>query len=382
MKKSLNLSPAIILLLVTALVVVCWLLVLERSAKIIATSEQSSQQGFGQQTAQDVREWKLVTSWPKNFPGLGHGPEVFARQVELASNGRLKIRVYGAGELVPALGVFDAVSLGTVEMGHSGAYYWKGKIKASPFFTTIPFGMNAQEMNGWLHYGGGLELWKELYAPFNIIPMAGGNSGTQMGGWFNKEINSLADMKGLKMRIPGMGGEIFSRVGGTPVNIPGGELYTALQTGVIDATEWVGPYNDKAFGLHEVAKYYYYPGWHEPGSNLEFLINKKAFESLPKDLQAIVEIAGRYANQDMLDEYTARNNAALLELMKNPEVSIRRFPDDVLIALKKATADYMKEITAEDKMTQKVYQSWKTFADGAKNYHHISEQAYINARDL
>ena len=380
MNKTYHYHALIILLLIAALVAVSWLLVLERGQKIIAVAEQG--QTKQQQAAQDVIQWKLVTSWPKNFPGLGNGPEVFAREVERASNGRLKIQVYGAGELVPALGVFDAVSLGTVEMGHSGAYYWKGKIKASPFFTTIPFGMNAQEMNGWLHYGGGLELWKELYAPFNIIPMAGGNSGTQMGGWFNKEINSLSDMKGLKMRIPGMGGEIFSRIGGTPVNIPGGELYTALQTGVIDATEWVGPYNDKAFGLHEVAKYYYYPGWHEPGSNLEFLINKKAFESLPKDLQAIVEIAGRYANQDMLDEYTARNNAALLELTRNPNVSIRRFPDDVLKALHRAADDYMEEITAQDEMTEKVYASWKAFADGAKNYHSVSEQAYINARDL
>ena len=380
MNKSINFNPLIILSLVAALVLVSWLLVLERGQKIIAANEQGvSPQS---QSSQQAIEWKLVTSWPKNFPGLGNGPEVFAREVERASNGRLKITVYGAGELVPALGVFDAVSLGTVEMGHTGAYYWKGKIKASPFFTTIPFGMNAQEMNGWLHYGGGLALWKELYDPFNIIPMAGGNSGTQMGGWFNKEINSLQDMKGLKMRIPGMGGEIFSRIGGAPVNIPGGELYTALQTGVIDATEWVGPYNDKAFGLHEVAKYYYYPGWHEPGSNLEFLINKDAFSSLPKDLQAIVEIAGRYANQDMLDEYTARNNAALVELMNNPDVEIRRFPDDVLKALKKAADEYMQELVAEDEMTKKVYKSWKTFADGAKNYHHVSEQAYINARDL
>ena len=233
-----------------------------------------------------------------------------------------------------------------------------------------------------MHYGGGLELWREAYEPFNLVPLAGGNTGVQMAGWFNKEINSLSDMKGLKMRIPGLGGKVFSRIGGVPVTLPGGELYTSLQTGVIDATEWVGPYNDLAMGLHEVAEYYYYPGWQEPGPVLEVIVNKTAFESLPKDLQAIVEGAARAINQDMLDEYTARNNRALQELVEKHGVQLRKLPDDVLIALKQASRESVEELAASDPMAAKVYASFLGFYEGVKNYHHISEQAYINARDL
>lgn len=325
-------------------------------------------------------QWKMVTSWPKNFPGLGEAPERFAQDVERMSHGRLTIKVYGAGELVPPLEVFDAVSQGTAEMGHSAAYYWKGKVPAAQFFSTVPFGLNAQEFNGWLHYGGGLELWRETYAPFGVRPYAGGNTGVQMGGWFNKEINSLSDLQGLKMRIPGLGGEVLKRAGGTPVNLPGGEIFTALQTGTIDATEWVGPYNDLAFGLHKAAKFYYYPGWHEPGTALELTVNQKAFDALPKDLQAIVDVAARASNQDMLDEYTARNNAALTELVKQHNVQVRKFPDDVLTELKNLSEAAVKEIADQDPATKKVYDSYKAFRDNVIQYHEISEKAYINAR--
>lgn len=219
--------------------------------------------------AKEVIEWRLATSWPKNFAGLGMAPERFAKLVNDMSHGRLQIHVYGAGELMPAFAVFDGVSQGKVQMAHAASYYWKGKAPASQFFSSIPFGMTAQEMNGWLHYGGGMALWEEVYRPFGIIPLAGGNTGMQMGGWFNKPINTIADFKGLKIRMPGLGGEVLKRVGAVPVNMAGRELYGALQTGSIDAAEWVGPVNDLAFGLHKVAKYYYYPGWHEPGSNME-----------------------------------------------------------------------------------------------------------------
>lgn len=375
-------SPLIILMLVTALVTVSWLFVVERAKKVkqqtvADTLEHNKAADNGQQF-----QWKMVTSWPKNFPGLGTSPEKFATAVNAMSNGRLTIKVYGGGELVPALEVFSAVSQGTAEMGHAAAYYWKGKIPSSPFFTSVPFGLTAQEMNGWLHYGGGLELWREAYEPFNVIPFAAGNTGVQMAGWFNREINSIADIKGLKMRIPGVGGEVFSRVGGSAITLPGSELYTSLQTGLIDATEWVSPYNDMSLGLHEVAKYYYYPGWHEPGPTLELIVNKDAFEALPADLQKIVEVAARYINQDMLDEYTARNNAGLVNLQTNYQVQLRRLPDDVLRALNKASDEYLRQVASEDEMAAKVYSSWKAYADGVKNYHHISEQAYINARDL
>lgn len=324
--------------------------------------------------------WKLVTSWPKNFPGLGTAPEHFAKIVGEMSGGRLNVKVYGAGELVPALQVFDAVSQGTAEMGHSGAYYWKGKTPAAQFFTSVPFGLTAQEINGWIYHGGGLELWQEVYAPFNVIPLAGGNTGVQMAGWFNKEVNSVSDLKGLKMRIPGLGGEVLKRAGGTPVTLPGGELFTSLQTGAIDATEWVGPYNDLAFGLYKAAKYYYYPGWHEPGSMMEFTINKPAFESLPKDLQAIVRTAAKAINVDMISEYTARNNAALTDLVEKHNVELRKLPDDVLAELKTLSAEVLIEVAAKDALTQKVYDSYKAYRDKVVSYHHISEQAYINAR--
>lgn len=376
MSNNKNVSPAVILTLVAALVAMTFLYVAERGRSYVDNSEIAGAQG------QQVYHWKLVTTWPKNFPGLGTAPEKFARAVDTMSQGRLKIKVFGAGELVPAMGVFDAVSAGGVEAGHGAAYYWKGKLPASIFFTTVPFGMNAQEMNGWLHYGGGLALWREAYAPFDLVPFAAGNTGVQMAGWFNKEINSLSDIKGMKMRIPGSGGEVWSRLGGAAVNLPGGELYTSLQTGVIDAVEWVAPYNDLAFGFQEVAKYYYYPGWHEPGSTLELIINKQAFEALPADLQKIVEVAARYANADMLDEYTARNYTALQELVDEHGVEVRRLPDDVIRELHSASEDYLQELAAESAFTEKVYNSWKAFMDGAKNYHHISEQSYINARDL
>ncbi|TAA47554.1 MULTISPECIES: TRAP transporter substrate-binding protein [Corallincola] len=321
-------------------------------------------------------EWKLVTSWPKNFPGLGMAPEKFAVLVNEMSQGRLQVTVYGANQLVPGFQVFDAVSSGSVEMGHSAAYYWKGKVPAAQFFTSIPFGLTAQEMNGYLHHGGGLALWEELYAPFDLLPMAGGNTGVQMGGWFNKEINSVDDLKGLKMRLPGIGGEVLQRLGGVPVSLPGGELFTALQTGAIDATEWVGPSNDLAFGFNEAAEYYYYPGWHEPGSSLEFLINKAAFDALPNDLQVIVRAAARVVNHDMLDEYTVRNIIAL-QTLQEKGVKIRRFPDEVLNALQQVTDQVMAEQAAADADIARIYTHFQHYTQGVRAYHAITEKAYL-----
>lgn len=331
-------------------------------------------------TPQQTYEWKLVTSWPKNFPGLGRGPETFADYVNDMSGGRLQVTVYGAGELVPGFEVFDAVSQGTAQMGHAGAYYWKGKMPAAPIFSAIPFGMNVTEMNAWLHYGGGMELWRELYAPFGVIPFAGGNTGVQMAGWFKDEITSMDDFSGLNMRIPGLGGEVFKAVGGVPVSLTGGEIFVSLQSGAIDATEWVGPYNDLAFGLFRAADYYYHSGWHEPGTALEFIVNQQAYEALPADLQKIVEVATRAVNQDMLDEYTARNNQAMQKLINEHGVKVRPLPDDVLVALKAATAEVMAKKSAEDPMFKKVYESYQAFYEGVREYHKLSEQAYYNNR--
>ncbi|RLA24118.1 MAG: ABC transporter substrate-binding protein [Gammaproteobacteria bacterium] len=326
--------------------------------------------------------WKMVTTWPKNFPGLGANANYLAKLIGEMSGGRIKIKVYGAKELVPAFEVFDAVSQGTAQMGHGGAYYWKGKHEATQFFSSVPFGMTAQEVNGWLYYGGGMELWRELYAKFNLIPTASGNTGVQMGGWFNREIKSAEDLKGLKMRIPGLGGEVLKRAGGTPVNLPGGEIFTSLQSGNIDATEWVGPYNDMAFGLHKAAKYYYYPGWHEPGSIIECFINKEAFEALPDDLQSIVLAACKAANMDMLADFTAKNNQALDLLVNKHGVQLKQFPDDVLRQLKTISEQVVTEIAERDPMAKKIYASYSAFQKQAAMWQGISEQAYTRARSL
>jgi TRAP-type mannitol/chloroaromatic compound transport system substrate-binding protein len=339
--------------------------------------------GAGMRTAEAKPEhkWKMVTTWPKNFPGLGTGANKLAELIGEMSGGRIQVKVYGAQELVPAFEVFDAVSAGTAEMGHGAAYYWKGKSEAAQFFSTVPFGMTAQEMNGWLYYGGGLELWSELYGNFGLVPAPAGDTGVQMGGWFNKEINSVEDLKGLKMRIPGLGGEVFKRAGGTPVNLPGGELFTSLQSGAIDATEWVGPYNDLAFGLYKAAKYYYYPGWHEPGTTLEAMINKEVYEGLPKDLQSIVMNACAVVNQDMLAEYTARNPTALQTLVDEHKVDLRKYPDDVIAKLRELSAEVVAEIADKDDFSKRTYASYQKFLSQSREWSAISELTYLQDRD-
>ncbi len=324
--------------------------------------------------------WKMVTTWPKNFPGLGTGANTLARLITEMSGGRLTVKVYGAKELVPAFEVFGAVSNGTAEIGHGAAYYWKGKVEEAQFFTAVPFGLTAQEMNGWLQYGGGLALWEELYRPFGLVPMPAGNTGVQMAGWFNREINSIDDLQGLKMRIPGLGGEVLKRVGGTPVTLPGGEIFPSLQSGAIDATEWVGPYNDLAFGLYKAAKHYYYPGWHEPGPTLECIVNQKALDALPADLQAIVRTASRVANDDMLSEYMARNNHALKTLVEEHGVDVRKLPDEVLSEFKRVSDTVVEELAAKNAMSVKIYESFKSYRDDVIPWQNLSERAYLNAR--
>lgn len=366
--------PVVVIFLVSALVLVLGLWAVDSSdqSRPLPAASNSS----------DVPEyrWKLVTTWPKNLPGLGAAPEKFAQYVNEMSGGRLEVRVFGAGEIVPAFEVFDAVSQGAAEVGHGASYYWKGKIPAAVFFTAVPFGMTAQEMNGWLHYGGGLELWEELYAPFGVIPFAGGSTGVQMAGWFNRELRSAKDLSGLKMRIPGLAGEVFDAAGGTAVRIAGGEVYTSMQTGVIDAVEWVGPYNDRTLGLNEVAEYYYYPGWHEPGAMLEFTVNSAAFNQLPSDLQAIVRYAARAANQNMLDEFTARNNESLQQLLA-AGTQLRPLPEDILSLLYEKSLEAMATLRASDTMAEKIAVSYDIFSKNVRAYHEISERAYLNARD-
>ncbi|ROQ90168.1 TRAP transporter substrate-binding protein [Desulfosoma caldarium] len=323
-------------------------------------------------------KWRMVTTWPPELPVLQTGAERFAKRVEEASGGRLKIEVYAGGELVPPLGTFDAVSQGTVECGSSASYYWAGKSPAAQWFSAVPFGFNAQGINAWFYSGGGLKLWEEVYAPFNVVPRPQGNTGVQMGGWFNKKIETLDDFKGLKMRIPGLGGKVLSKAGGTVVLLAGGEIYTSLERGVIDATEWVGPMHDLRMGFYQAAKYYYYPGWHEPGTTLEVIFNKKAYESLPKDLQIILDAVAMETNLWSLSEFEAQNGAALETLVKEHKVKLVRFPDQVLDGLRKLAEETIEEEANKDPVARKVHEAFKAFKAKIGAWGSVSEKAYYD----
>lgn len=322
-------------------------------------------------------DWKMVTTWPPNFPIIGEACNKLVDLIKTLSNSRIKIRVYGGGELVPALEAFDAVKNGVAELGSGSPYYWAGKIPAAQFFSTVPFGMNAQQMNAWILVGEGYELWKELYKPHNLIPFAGGNTGVQMGGWFNKPIESVADLKSLKMRIPGIGGKVLEKAGGTPVLLAGGELYTGLERGIIDATEWLGPFHDQSMGFQDIAAYYYAPGWHEPGTLLEFFVNKEVFDDLPIDLQQIVETACLSINHWVLSKMEAANAEALQTLIKSG-VRIRTFPEQVVEQLRKYTETVITEMTNKDELSKKIYASYIKFQTQSANYAAYTEKVYHN----
>ena len=352
---------------------------LAASAALVACGQAQEGNAPSVQTRKNFK-WKMVTTWPKDFPGLGTGANRLAQTIGDMSGGQLEVKVYGAGELVPAMGVFDGVAGGTAEMGHASAYYWKGKHEATQFFSAVPFGLTAQEINGWLSYGGGQELWDELYAGFGLKAFPAGNTGVQMGGWFNREINTLGDFSGLVMRMPGLGGEVLRRLDATVQNLPGGEIFQALKTGAIDATEWVGPYNDLAFGFHQAAKYYYWPGWHEPGTTMEAMINRTAWEALPTDLQHIVRHACQSINENMLAEFTTRNGVALKTLVEKHGVQLKRFSDDVLTEIGRVARDVVGEIAAKDPLSNSVYASFNAYRSQSVSYTRISEEAYTMAR--
>ena len=332
--------------------------------------------------AQGIKKWRMGTTWPKNFPGLGTGANKVAEFIGAASGGKLQVDVYGGGEIVPPFETMDAVSGGTLEMGHGAPYYWKGKEPATQFIASMPFGLNVIEQNSWLQFGGGQELADKVYEKLGCKFFASGNTGVQMGGWFNKEINSLEDYKGLKMRIPGLGGEVVKAAGGNVVNLPGGEIPAALQSGAIDATEWVGPYNDLAFGLYKSAKYYYYPGWHEPATLLDCFINKTAWDGLDSELQAIVATANAYANSFVLNEFLANNNQALNTLRTKHGVVLKKFPDKVLDGLGNLSGTVLRDLAGQDAMSSEVMNSILDFRAQAIAYGKVSEQAFYNARSL
>jgi TRAP-type mannitol/chloroaromatic compound transport system substrate-binding protein len=323
-------------------------------------------------------KWKMVTTWPPNLPYLQTGAVRLAKRVEQMSGGRFKIKVYAAGELVPAFGSFEAVSNGTVQAGSGAAYYWAGKAPATQWFAAVPFGLNAVGMAAWFWGGDGLKLWEEVYKPFNLVPRPAGNTGVQMGGWFNKKITSINDFKGLKMRIPGLGGKVLAKAGGTVVLTPGGEIFTNLERGVIDATEWVGPLHDYIMGFYKVAKYYYYPGWHEPGTVLENFFNKKAYDALPKEFQLMLDMACAESYNWMLAGFNADNGAALEKLITKHHVNLVRFPADVLDQLRKMAQETLDEIAAKDKQAGKVHAAFKKFQKQVGVWGEVSEKAYYD----
>ncbi len=351
------------------------------AALLSACGNSGEGAGGGGGGAVRQRTLTMVTTWPKNFPGIGTGAERFAKNIEALSGGNIKIRVYGAGELVPALSSFDAVSEGKADMYHGAEYYWQGRSKAFNFFAAVPFGMTASEINAWILYDGGQELWNELSGKFNVKPLMCGNSGTQMGGWFRKEINSLDDLKGLRIRIPGLGGEVFSHVGATPVTKPGGEIFLALSQGNIDAAEWIGPWNDLAFGFQEIAKNYY-TGIHEPGTVLSLGLNRDLWNDFSDLEKAIFRTAAEDENGRMRAEFDANNARALETLVNDHGVKVGTFPDDVLAALKRATHDVLEEIAAEDEFTSRVYKSFSESLRRTSHWGNIAERAFAKARGL
>ena len=325
--------------------------------------------------------WKMVTTWPANFPVFQEGAEKFAGDVRTLSRGQLDIQVYAANELVPALQVFDAVSQGVIQMGHGASYYWAGKIPAAQFFSSVPFGMTARGMDAWLYHGGGLTLWQELYAPHGLYPIPMGNTGVQMGGWFNKRIDSVSDLKGLRMRIPGLGGKVLKRAGGNPVLIAGSEIYTALERGVIDATEWVSPFHDLRLGLHRAARYYYYPGWHEPGTNFELLINQQAWQQLSESLQHIVQIAAQANAKWIYSQMEYQNQQALQTLLQKQHIEVLPFPDAVLQELQQLTRETLEEEAQKDPDFARVLQAYQEFRRGYGQWSRMVDEQLVRYTD-
>ncbi len=328
------------------------------------------------------RKLKLVTTWPKNLPGLGMAPERIANNVFDATDGAIDIKVYASGELVQAFDSFDAVSTGAADMYHGAEYYWQGKSKAFNFFTSVPFGLTANEHMAWIYHEGGQELWDELAGQFNIKPWMAGNTGVQMGGWFRKEINTLDDFKGLKIRMPGLGGEVMRLLGAAAVALPSTDIFTSLQSGAIDATEWVGPWNDLTMGFYQVAKYYYWPGFHEPGAALSLGINTDVWNDLTKAEQRIIQDACAAENSRNLSEFNAFNIRSLRILTEQHGVKLRRFSEEILMELGRLSKIVLREASESDDMTKRVYDSFLAARSDGAAWSEISEEAFWQARRL
>lgn len=327
-----------------------------------------------------VRELKLTTTWPKSLPGLGTSAQRVADRITVMTDGALTVKLYADGELVPRQDAFDAVAKGTADMYHGADYFWQDKSKAFHFFAAVPGGLLAPEMSAWIHQGGGQALWDEVAGGYGVKPLLCGNTGVQMAGWFNREIVSPDDFKGLRFHIPGLGGEVMRRLGVEVQNLAPAEIFPALQSGAIDGTEWLGPWNDLAFGFHKVAKYYYWPGFHEPGTALALGINKSLWDGLTRTQQEIVAAAAAAETTVTYAEFMSRNGEALQTLIKENAVQLRSFPDEALQAIGKAIAEVMGEVGDSDPQTKKVYESYVAFRRQVSEWTVLSEQGYANAR--
>ncbi len=331
--------------------------------------------------AQERIDMVIVSTWPRDFPGLGTGAQRLAKRINDMTEGRINVQYFAAKERVGAFDSFDEVASGNAQAYHAADYYWKGKNLAWAYFTAVPFGLTATEMNAWIRFGGGQELWDKLAGQYGLKNVMAGNTGCQMGGWFNKEINSADDLKGLKMRIPGLGGDVMAKLGASPVSLPGGQIYENLVSGAIDATEWVGPWNDRFMKFYEAAKYYYYPGMHEPGPVLSLGMNASWWGKLSKTDRLIIEAAASAENDIMLSEFNAKSGEALNDLVTNMGVKLRRFNDDVYDSFGEAAAEVFETVRADSPLAGEVHESFLAARQDLGAWSKISDQAYVAQRN-
>ncbi len=330
--------------------------------------------------SQGIKQLKVVSMFPKNFPGLGTSISRVVDRINRAADGKLDVKLYNAGELVGAMEVFDVVSKGDAEIYFGSEYYFLGKHKALAFFAAVPFGLSSVEYFAWLNYGGGQELWDEISGNYNLKPFTSFNTGVQMGGWLNKEINSVDDFKGIKFRMPGLGGEVLRRMGAAVVSLHGGEIFQALQSGAIDASEWVGPWHDLAFGFYKITKYYYWPGFHEPSSTTSYAVNLKLWEKLPADQKELITMAFQAETHLQTSEFEARNPDALDTLLNKHKVQMRKYPEDIVKQMAEISFDVVSEVGGTDAVAKKVWDSYRTFNDKAVKWTGFGLQAFLNSR--
>lgn len=346
------------------------------TAGLAACSQSTRSAAPGVSTQPTVR-WRMATSWPKSLQTIFGGAETLAKRVSDMTEGRFTITPFAAGEIVPGLQVLDAVQAGTVECGHTASYYYVGKNPALGFGCSVPFGFTAQQQNAWLYQGGGLAAIQKVYSDFNIINFPAGNTGAQMGGWFKREINAVSDLNGLKMRIPGLGGKVMAELGVNVQVLPGGEIFLALDRGAIDAAEWVGPYDDEKLGLNKAARYYYYPGWWEPGPTLEVQVNRAAWDRLPKEYQEIFKTAAYEANLNMLAQYDMLNGEALQRLTASG-TQLTPYSQEILQAAQRISFELYEQSASQDATFKEVYDQWKRFREQVYAWNRINELSFAN----